>query len=132
LHSKRSTWNVGNYTLCIMNYTSPKGFYVCPRLVPFREGGITLYPFVFVTHEKYLHDPYLINHERIHLAQQRELLVLPFYIWYLLALLINYCKYRNWYTAYRYILFEREAYNNDSNLNYLKTRKWYAYLRKRK
>jgi hypothetical protein len=56
----------------------------------------------------------------IHIRQQLELLILPFYILYLLNLAINYSVYKNIYTAYRNILFEREAYENDSNLNYLK------------
>jgi len=32
--------------------------------------------------------------------------------------------------GYRNISFEKEAYNNDNNLDYLKTRKWFAMWRK--
>ena len=129
MHSKRSTWNVRNYTLCIMNYTSPKGFYVCPRLVPFREGGITLYPFIFTNDPKLLKDAQFINHERIHLAQQRELLVIFFYIWYAVDFILKYIKYKDKKRAYHNIIFEREAYENDYNLEYLKKRKLFAFLR---
>ena len=100
-------------------YLAPKGF-----------SGITLYPFVFTNNKNLLTDPYFINHERIHLAQQRELLIIFFYLWYLTEFALNYLKYKNKYTAYLNISFEREAYTNDHNLKYLETRKPYAFLRR--
>lgn len=69
-----------------------------------------------------------INHERIHTAQMRELLYIGFYIWYLVEWLILLFKYRNWDLAYRNIRFEKEAYNNQNNLDYLKVRKKFNYL----
>lgn len=84
--------------------------------------AITLYPFIFVRNASDKYDKVLINHEHIHLRQQKELLVLPFYIWYFLDFLFKYLRYRNWNKAYRNIIFEREAYNNQSNLDYLKVR----------
>ena len=56
-----------------------------------------------------------INHERIHTAQMKELLFIPFYIFYILEWLIRLLQYRNSFTAYRNISFEREAYANESN-----------------
>ena len=91
-------------------------------LVPKRYRAITLYPFIFVRNASDKYDKVLINHERIHLRQQKELLVLPFCIWYFLDFLFKYLRYRNWDKAYRNIIFEREAYNNQSNLDYLKVR----------
>lgn len=70
---------------------------------------------------------HLINHERIHSAQMRELLYIPFYILYVaewLILLFRYCG--NFQKAYRNISFEREAYLNERNLHYLRTRKRFA------
>ena len=49
-------------------------------------------------------------------------MVILFYIWYFLDFLFKYLRYRNWDKAYRNIIFEREAYNNQSNLDYLKVR----------
>lgn len=69
-----------------------------------------------------------INHERIHTAQMRELLYIGFYIWYLVEWLVLIFKYRNWDLAYRNIRFEKEAYNNQNNLDYLKVRKKFNYL----
>jgi hypothetical protein len=60
-----------------------------------------------------------MNHEFIHFRQQIELLIIPFYILYLLNYLINLIRYHKHTEAYRNILFEREAYENDSNLSYL-------------
>ena len=91
-------------------------------LVPKGYRAITLYPFIFVRNASDKYDKVLINHERIHLRQQKELLVLPFYIWYFLDFLFKYLRYRNWDKAYRNIIFEREAYANQCNLDYLKVR----------
>jgi hypothetical protein len=73
--------------------------------------GITLYPFILFKGEPTKYD---INHEKIHLQQQKELLVIGFYIWYF----IEWC-----FKGYRNISFEKEAYDNESNLDYLSHRK---------
>jgi len=71
----------------------------------------------------------LINHEKIHLRQQLELLILPFYIWYITEYLIGLIKYRDTKKAYYAISFEREAYANEYNLNYLQTRSFWRFLK---
>lgn len=91
-------------------------------LVPKGYRAITLCPFIFVRNDSDKYDKDLINHEHIHLRQQKELLVILFYMWYFLDFLIKLIRYRNWDKAYRNIIFEREAYNNQSNLDYLKVR----------
>ncbi|MFJ1412309.1 hypothetical protein [Capnocytophaga canimorsus] len=95
---------------------------VCKWLVPKGYSAITLYPFVFMRDKTDKQNQVLINHERIHLKQQAELLVIFFYLWYFADFLWKYAKYRNWNRAYRDVIFEREAYNNEQNLNYLKIR----------
>lgn len=78
-------------------------------------------------------DRYVINHERIHTAQQRELLFIPFYIIYVIEWLLRLAQYRNRNDAYLNISFEREAYANGKNLSYLANRKlysWRYYLKK--
>lgn len=77
-------------------------------------------------------DKYVINHERIHTAQQRELLFVPFYILYVIEWLVRLVQFRNRHDAYMNISFEREAYANGDNLDYLPNRKlfaWRHYLR---
>lgn len=71
----------------------------------------------------------LINHEKIHLRQQAELLILPFYVLYISEFIIRFIKHRNFKKAYKNISFEKEAYNNDSNPNYLDTRKIWDFIK---
>lgn len=76
----------------------------------------------------------LLNHEEIHSRQQKEMMILFFFVWYILEFTIRLCQYRNWNDAYSNISFEREAYANEYNLEYLPTRKhfaWFNYLIKR-
>lgn len=90
--------------------------------------GITLFPFVLAKRKQLVNNPVFINHERIHLHQQAELLVIPFYLLYLLFYLFNLIKYRNHRKAYRNIPFEREAYAKEEDLTYLHIRKWFGWL----
>lgn len=68
-----------------------------------------------------------LNHELIHAAQQRELLWLPFFLWYGVEWLVLWLKYRNGMEAYRHIRFEEEAYRHQNDLNYLASRRHYHY-----
>lgn len=90
----------------------------------FKIAGIALCPFIIVRSERHKHNPILINHEKIHIRQQLELLVLPFYILYVGNYLANLWVYRNRYLAYKNISFEKEAYENEWNTSYLEERKW--------
>jgi hypothetical protein len=81
--------------------------------------GLAFWPFIFISSKTQIDDE-LINHERIHLRQQIEMLVIPFYIWYLIAL------YR---VGYENISFEKEAYFNEKNLSYLKKRRIFEFIR---
>lgn len=101
-------------------------------LVPRGYNAITLYPFIILRERTDKDNVVLINHERIHLRQQKELWVIGFYLWYLLDFLWKLIKYRNWDKAYYNIIFEREAYDNESDLRYLENRKKFAFLRSRK
>ncbi|TSD64763.1 hypothetical protein FFF34_012755 [Inquilinus sp. KBS0705] len=97
-------------------------------VVPFLNvNGMALFPVILVKHKALLADSVTINHEKIHLRQQAELLVLPFYVLYLLNYLVNLISYRNHHKAYMNICFEREAYANEADMNYLKQRKWFKW-----
>lgn len=82
-------------------------------------GGLAFWPFIFVPKNAIV-TPELLNHERIHLRQQLELLIIPFYVWYLLEFFTK---------GYYNISFEKEAYGNDKNLEYLKTRKIFSFIK---
>ncbi len=104
---------------------------VCGWLLPKRYKAITLFPFIFLASKNTLKDKEVLNHEEIHLRQQKELLVLFFYLWYLIDFGVKYYKHRNWKKAYHNIIFEREAYANGGDLNYLKNRKLFAFWKYR-
>ena len=93
-----------------------------------RPSGMALFPFILVRERRFEFDPVLINHEQIHFRQQLEMLIIPFYILYVLNYLFNLVKYRDRYEAYRQMYYEREAYTNERDMNYLKKRKMWAFL----
>ena len=68
------------------------------------------------------------RHEYIHTLQQREMLFLFFYIWYVMEWLVKLAIYRNLYRAYINISFEKEAYRHQADASYPKRRKHYAWL----
>ncbi|MGI4751981.1 MAG: hypothetical protein ACRYFB_15210 [Janthinobacterium lividum] len=97
-----------------------------------RANGMALFPFILVKLEKSRFDEVMIRHEIIHLRQQLELLVIPFYFFYLLNYLYNRTIYSDHHEAYMNIVFEREAYANDDLPDYLKHRKlfsWWKYFK---
>ena len=104
--------------LIVSKYLIPKGY-----------AGMTVFPFVILKSKYYLENKTTINHEKIHIRQQIELLVLPFFVLYFGNLLINILRYRNFQMAYLNIVFEREAYANEKNLDYLKTRSFWMFLK---
>ena len=103
--------------IIISKYLVPKGYI-----------GITIFPFMVLKHEALRVKDVLINHEKIHLRQQIELLIIPFFLIYVFEFLIRLIKYRNWDLAYRNISFEREAYRNEKDLDYLKSRPFLNFL----
>jgi hypothetical protein len=71
-------------------------------------------------------DDITLNHEKIHTAQIKELWYVFFYLWYVTEWLIRLFMKGN---AYRNISFEREAYDNQYDLNYLKSRKRFDFTK---
>ncbi len=80
-------------------------------------GVLFVHPGVYLSQE-------LINHERIHTAQLLEMGIIGFYVWYVAEWLVRLLRRGN---AYRQISFEREAYENQRDLDYLKGRRHYAW-----
>ncbi|HEX5001443.1 MAG TPA: hypothetical protein VFW78_03030 [Bacteroidia bacterium] len=98
------------------------------KLPVLRRRAMALFPFVFFKDYKDKSDPVLVNHERIHLAQQIELLILPFYLIYLVNYLYNLIDTGDHEKAYRNIIFEKEAYQREQDTGYLAKRKKYNYF----
>ena len=91
-------------------------------------NGMAIFPFIIIRNKLLVNDPILINHEKIHLKQQLELLILAFYIAYLFHYVINLIIYKNHHKAYLNIVFEKEAFKNEENLDYLKKRRFFAWV----
>lgn len=88
--------------------------------------GVALFPFVFVRSKEYL-VPWLITHERIHLRQQLELLIIGTIVLQIIEMLYAITILRmTWYEAYLVSSAEQEAYRNQNDLHYLKNRKLFA------
>lgn len=104
--------------LIVTKYLIPKGY-----------RGLTAFPFVFVKYRSDKENMVFVNHEKIHLRQQLELLVLPFFILYILEYFVRLIQYKNRDLAYRNISFEREAYDNESDLCYLKKRRFISFIK---
>jgi hypothetical protein len=103
--------------LIVFKYFTPKGF-----------RGLTFYPFVFLADEDDKLNEIFINHEKIHIRQQLELLIVPFYIWYFTEYLFRLIQFRDKKKAYYAISFEREAYANEKDLEYLKSRSFWRFI----
>jgi hypothetical protein len=104
--------------LIVSKYLIPRGF-----------RGLTVFPFVLVRYRNAQDYLVLMNHERIHLRQQLELLVLPFFVIYGLDYVVKLIRYRDKNLAYRNVVFEREAYENENDLDYLKSRSFWRFLK---
>ncbi|GAB1858108.1 hypothetical protein MHTCC0001_29450 [Flavobacteriaceae bacterium MHTCC 0001] len=104
--------------ILISKYIVPKGYI-----------SIALFPFIFLNKAELKSCITLINHEKIHLRQQLELLVIPFYLWYGIEFFIKLIHYKNWDAAYKAICFEREAYDNETHIDYLSSRPVWGFLK---
>ncbi|MEZ5014504.1 MAG: hypothetical protein R2794_09450 [Chitinophagales bacterium] len=99
---------------------------VCRKL---HVHGMTIYPFIFIQKKEYIQDKRLVQHEHIHLRQQLEMLIIPFYFCYVCAYLRNRLRYKKHHAAYRNICFEREAYGREGEEHYLENRKLFSWIK---
>jgi hypothetical protein len=96
---------------------------------PKNTGAVTFFPFIFLASSQLKEDKVFIAHEMIHIRQQAEMLLLFFVLWYYLEFVIRLIQYKDFVKAYRNISFEREAYAHESEFEYLKTRKFWGFLK---
>lgn len=106
------------------------------NIIPFKGYmAINLFGLLFVRKEyKDRIDKRVINHESIHTEQMKETLWIPYYIWYiieylLIELIYLFKKKDTQNDRYHEVSFEEEAHNNENNLDYLKSRKRYSWLK---
>ncbi len=80
--------------------------------------------------EKWEKRPLSLNHEYIHFKQGKELLFIGFWLLYVLNYLFNLFRFNfDSHEAYINIAFEREAYENQRNFNYISKRKKYNWVK---
>jgi len=104
---------------------------VAPRLLKVMSividiAAITLWPFI-ISREEMSDD--VLRHETIHLAQQKELLVIFFYLLYGWDYLRGLIKYKDKEQAYFRIRFEQEAYEKMFDKDYLSQRSKYNWFK---
>ena len=96
------------------------------KYIPFQGyKAMNLFGVLFVRGSARI-DDITLNHEKIHTAQIKELWYVFFYLWYVTEWLIRLFMKGN---AYRNISFEREAYDNQYDLDYLKSRKRFDFIK---
>ncbi|WP_422105859.1 hypothetical protein [Winogradskyella sp.] len=110
-------FELGLVVILILKYLVPKGYL-----------GMTVFPFMFLKHKRLKWNKVLVNHEKIHLRQQIELLIVPFFIIYGFEFLVRWFQYKEWGLAYRNMSFEREAYENEKDLDYLDSRSFWEFI----
>jgi hypothetical protein len=89
------------------------------KILPKNVLAMAIWPFILVNASRELR-PDTIAHEKIHLRQQLELLLVFFYLWYGIEYLIRLIQYKgDDYLAYKNISFEREAFENEDVNGYL-------------
>ncbi|MXV37262.1 hypothetical protein GO491_01030 [Flavobacteriaceae bacterium Ap0902] len=102
---------------------------ITKRFLKKNVTGMALFPFILLRDKELKLNKRLINHEKIHLRQQLELLVVPFCLWYIIEYAFRYYQYKDRHKAYLNISFEREAYAHEKDLEYLRRRKCYAFFK---
>ena len=96
------------------------------KYIPFKGfRAINLFGILFVRGNAIINER-TIRHEAIHTAQMKEMLYIFFYLWYVVEWIIRLFMKGN---AYRNISFEREAYANEEYIDYLESRKRFAWTK---
>ncbi len=102
------------------------------RILSFNDPSVTAmayWPFVIYRKLDYPNIQTIENHELIHHRQQLEMLVLPYHLTYFVHFIYNLLRYRQYKKAYRNVCFEREAYANETNSDYLKVRRFWSWIK---
>lgn len=122
------------------------------RYIPFPGfRACNLFGIIFVRKGATI-DDVTLNHEKIHSEQIAEVMLasvpvaillwntsniwiaglfvlISYYLWYVVEWLVHFIRLKDPHLAYRRICFEREAYENRNDLNYLESRSWFKFIR---
>ena len=101
---------------------------IIPFIFPSTFNALAVWPFIILREPALRGDSVLIHHERIHLRQQLELLWVFFFIIYLAEFLAKIMIYKQPKLAYRNISFEREAYENEYDFDYVQRKPLWSFV----
>lgn len=101
------------------NILPPKGY-----------KAITIGPFIFIRRGTKLSEMDC-NHEAIHWEQYKETLVVGFFLIYVIEFIYKFLFIYGgeWKKTYHNLSMEKEAYMNQENLEYIKNRKHYKWIK---
>lgn len=88
-------------------------------------GAITIFPFIIIRSD--YDNEITLNHEMIHIEQQRELWVIPFYLLYIFYWIKGKVKGLSNDQAYFSIPFEKEAYSKQYDKKYIEMREKHSW-----
>lgn len=98
-------------------------------LVPKGYAGITVFPFILLRYKSLKDNSVFMNHERIHIRQQIEMLFVFFYLWYVIEFFIRWILLFDAKKAYQTISFEKEAYTFENEFDYLNKKKIFSFIK---
>lgn len=104
-------------------------FIVLPLLFFKDYRAMAIFPFIVLRYSEDRNNKVLVNHEKIHFRQQLELLFFPFFLWYFLEYVVRLIQKGDTRKAYFSISFEKECYAHEQDLEYLKKRPFWAFLK---
>lgn len=97
------------------------------KIIPIKGYiAIAIWPFIFARRPI---SNVIVNHETIHGEQQKELLLVLFYIIYCIEYIIKLVITFNHNKAYKSISFEQEANYNEHKLDYISNRHHYTWIK---
>lgn len=99
---------------------------ICSAISGMSISAVTVFLWVFVK-PIYMADKGLITHESIHIEQYKETFFLGFFLIYAYDFIRGIFRKESWAEAYMNTRFEKEAYENQYNEEYLITRKKYCW-----
>ena len=97
-------------------------------IFPSNFNALAIWPFIFLRGKELKNDAILLNHEKIHLKQQKELLWIFFFMIYFIEFLAKIVIYKRLKLAYRNISFEREAYFHERDFNYIRIKPLWSFI----
>ena len=110
------------YPLIICCYIMPLQIVECDSWLDYFESdGQAHLGFIVIVRSEYKVNgkrEMIVRHEKVHIEQQKEVGIIPFYIFYPANMLLQIYRYGDEDKAYENNMFEKEAYKAEKELDY--------------